>query len=1465
MKVCIIKFFGCLQAVMLVLCNFLYGQQIKCQVKHYSAEDGLSHEKVTSILKDKAGFIWFGTWDGVNRFDGHTFVNYKSYAGDNSNLRNNRIFALTEDHAGYLWILTDERQVYRFDKKNGHFFPALKVYGDVKPSKYLCTKIVPSKTGTIWLLSDEQGVVAVSKPYTDDPVITKYALNVSGAYHLPAKNISFFHEDKQQNIWIGTSNGLVQLIPDASGKYATSLLDHQYADHSFTSIVEDDKSIIFTTKDGFLVFYDKRSRQFVQTQFAQTQGLNGACISKKNNIIYCTTGTGDLLTVSRADMKVLSAVKVDTKPILSIYEDHADRLWIEPFDNGVFKYDLISKTLKYFTHKLYSANNIGTTYSAFEDSKGYTWINMKGHGFGYYDADKDAIDPFYNDPNFENYKFSNKVIHYYYDPTGVLWLSTEKRGLEKIVMLNNSFHQQLLVPRTFIQTENEVRTVYQDRESRLWVAAKEKLYTFFAGKKIDDVFINPPARGLHHVYGMCEDRDNNFWFATRENGLYKAEPVDNTRTKYRLTNFVNNANDPYSLSSNTVYSVIEDKIGQVWVGTYGAGLNLVDTKNNQTKFYNLNNVFKGYPKSIYQRIRHLATDPAGNIWMGTTDGLLILDPARGDINKFRFKGYNKVTGDKESLGNNDVQFVYKDNTGRMWLCTAGGGLNLALGNDPFKKTRFKAYTIKNGLSNDYTLSCVQDNSGKLWIATQKGISELNIPLQQFKNYDSNDGLPQTGFSESCSLKLPNGNIIFGMFSGYLQFKPEAMVDQKIDAKMALTSLQIDGKNVSAADDEQSILKTDINYTPDITLNYDENDLNLAFSILDYRTSDRQSYTYRMLGLDTGWTQSGINHLNANYSNLPPGNYTFQVKSINEDLYLRTPYKQLFITVLPPLWRTWWAYLAYVIMALIGLAIIRRTILTMLRLRHRIAVEQHLTELKLNFFTNISHELRTPLTLILNPINAISKDETLSAHGREYAQIIMKNANRMVRFINQLLDLRKVQSGKAVMNITETEIIAFVENIGSYFDELGKEKEVGLKITSNVKKLHAWVDSEKLDIVIYNLLSNAYKFSEKGSEIVIRIEKDTTLGCFSIKIIDQGIGVPQDKLEDIFELYYEGEHKTTDNQKGTGIGLALAKELIVLHHGKISAANNATKGLTVAIELKLGKPEVTDEKVNFLTGDESHLNPDEDFEVSTVYDNVDAMDDEVDHPLILLVEDNSDLRRFLVVQLNESYRVAEAENGQDGYEKALNLLPDLILSDVMMPVMDGIQMLDKLKNDVSTSHIPVVLLSAKYSIESQLEGLKYGADLYIAKPFNNELLLASLANIIKRKKMFETVVSGQGKIVLSPSDVVITAKDEDFLKKIINVVEEGMSDPDFNIDDFADATGMSRSVFFRKLKTLTNSSPVEFLRDMRVKRGKQLLDAGETNIAQVAYAVGFNDAKYFGACFKKQYHYTPSEYVKNLNA
>lgn len=1439
--------------------------QLKCKIEHYSTEDGLSHDNLTGMMKDKEGFMWFGTWDGINRFDGHNFISYKSSPGDMSRLKNDRIDRLVEDQSNHLWLKAYDNQIYRFDKKSEQFQPIADILKIKERKNIPFTRIIVSNSGDIWLISAHDGLVYFPKSDTSLQHYTRFTKQSVEDERLPSNTTRFIHEDKSHDVWIGTPDGLAHLVRSGNNGYKNApLAENVGAGLSFNSVDEDTGHMYFGTSQGLLIIYNKGSKKFLINKIT-SKTLNAILLSKINGNIYGTTSAGEVLTVDPKNINIIKTSTNASGALYSIYEDRKGFLWLTPEKYGIVRFSPFTNSFHLFSQPndtKFNRNAIAAR--IFEDNAGIVWIGMKGGGFGYYDQLADKVAYFYNEPGTPNRQLSNMITDLYYDKAGVLWLNTDERGVDRVVFQRNDFNQQLLVNPGFFKSDNEVRGILYDHQGRLWLGAKSgKLYIYQKDKLITDLFINTPPDGFGQVYTILQDHRGNIWIGTKTNGLFKATPVNAKGTKYTVVHFLSDKKDINSLSSNQIYALVEDLQGRIWVGAYDGGLNLVDDASG--KIIHTGNTFLHYPATSYRKIRNMTLDKSGNIWIATTDGLLVMDADERHLPNCRFITYSKIPGDKTSLGNNDVQYVFRDSRDTMWLATSGGGLDKAIGDRPFTSLKFRSFTTKDGLPSDYVVSCTEDRRGNLWVTTQNGLSKFDPKVNQFRNYDSYDGLPEASFSEASCVKLPNYNLVFGTTMGYLSFDPDMIVNHKINANLVFTNLQVNNEDVNSGSDHPK-LPNNINYTSDLTLRYDQNTISVDYAILDQRSGFKQSYAYRLKGLDVSW-RNNKNQRRATFTNLAPGNYTLEVKNLNTGLYSNLPYRSLKITILPPPWRTWWAYMLYIILAVGLLEIIRRTALTMLLLRHNIAVEKRLATLKLNFFTNVSHELRTPLTLILNPIEEIEKilvKEKISHKGVEYINVVKRNANRMVRFINQLLDLRKVQSGKMALKISQVEIVSFITNISDYFSNVALEKNIAFKIDAQQQQIPAWIDAEKMDIVIYNILANAFKFTSAGKEINIAISMDSVKETINIEISDQGGGVAADHLADIFELYYEGDHGDGQNLKGTGIGLALSKELVELHHGKISAQNNSRHGLTATVEIRMGKDHFIDDEVMFVDQPviEHELWKTMEGSPQTIAAEVTHNQDEK-LPLVLLVEDNNELRTFLNIQLSELYRVETAENGAVGLCKALELLPDIILSDVMMPVMNGIEMLDQLKNNHTTSHIPVVILSAKFSIENQIEGLNYGADYYITKPFHNDFLIASIQNLLqKRKKIFEMLMTNKKVVHLGPGEVAITSYDEIFLKKIIEIVEENIGDPDFNIDTAADSMNMSRSAFYKKFKSLTNFAPVEFVREMRLKRAKQFFDSGHAKISDISFLIGFSNSKYFSTCFKEQFGITPTEYIKS---
>jgi len=1444
--------------------------QVKSKIQHYSTEDGLSHDGVTTVLKDRDGFMWFGTWDGINRFDGNNFVSYKTRPGDSSTLNSNRIDNITEDHEGYLWLAAYDNQVYRFNKRN-HTFLAVSAILEQKNIRNISfTHIMISSRKFVWLPTFNQGIFRVENKSTGPPDIKRYAAGLNNDQALPSNKINFVHTDDAQNIWIGTDQGLAVWYAVAGTYKKITLPSGFNAKTDVTCAAENKHSLWFGTGRGEVICFDKALRRFSIKKLADKR-LNAVLLSRDQGRLYFSARS-ELIAMTVADLQISRSATPKAENLLSLYEDHSGQLWIEPEEHGVIRYHPRDGEFSYYYQKNDSNfQNMAKEYKVFEDHTGKVWLSMKGGGFGYYNRENNTVDYFYNKPGAADRLFSNSITCSYFDPAGVLWLGTRDRGIEKILFQNDDFSHHHLVNNSLNKSDDEIRGIYCDREGRRWMASKSgKIDVHGQGKIISDIFVNVPPGGIGMVYTMLQDSKGNMWLGTKGKGIYKAERVPGAKNKFKLSNYRNDPADAGSISSDLIYAILEDKKGRIWIGTYEHGLNLVLEDGKKLRFANAANTFKNYPKGSWDKIRHLAEDAEGKIWIATTHGLVIADTHAEALHQLRFRQYGKVPGDQASLGNNDVQYICRDRKNRIWVATSGGGLNKVISISE-KGVKFKVFIKKDGLPSDYIVSIVEDNSGYLWLATENGLSKFDPENSVFRNYDSYDGLPKTGFSEASGLKLPDGNLMFGCMNGYLIFNPKSITDQKIAAQMAFTNLQVNNKSV-----EGTALKSDINESKEIRLSYDQNMVSIDFSVLDYRSGNNQSYAYRLLGLDPEWHHVK-NQRNATYTNLPPGAYLFEVKSLNNNLYKTIPQKTVRITIAPPLWRTGWAYALYLILLMIILETVRRIVYTMIRLRHRVAVEQQLTELKLSFFTNISHELRTPLTLIANPIEEIFRRENLSPRGLEYIDVVRRNTNRMVRFINQLLDFRKAQSGKMKLKVQHTDILALLNDIRAYFSEIAEEKNIELAILSDVPSLYAWIDPEKIDIVIYNILSNAFKFSADHTSIRLEVNHDSEHGFFTITVTDQGIGVPPDKLKDIFELYYELDKEPGNTLEGTGIGLALCKEIISFHHGSIEARNHAEGGLCVTVTLKMDKGhfdaadvyapaiETASSPFNRPLQAKIRIREPAALPQQVLSRNKELFSDAAAAtamPLVLLVDDNNELRKFLAGQLEDFYRVLEAREGKEALQMAEEFNPDLILSDVMMPVMDGIEMLGRLKSNIATSHIPVILLTAKSSVENQVNGLQYGADYYITKPFHIDFIRAAIDNLLRqRKKLLESFLAHKRTIELSPSQVMITSKDEIFLKEIISIVEKGMTDPNFNIDTVAGSVAMGRTTFYKKFKSLTHLAPVEFVRDMRLKRARQLLEGGESNVSEIAYAVGFNSASYFSTCFKEAYGVSPSAFAR----
>jgi len=925
-----------------------------------------------------------------------------------------------------------------------------------------------------------------------------------------------------------------------------------------------------------------------------------------------------------------------------------------------------------------------------------------------------------------------------------------------------------------------------------------------------------------------------------------------------MERFVNNPLDNTSLSNDNIYSIIEDHNGRILIGTFGGGLNVLMEENGKISFLNYKNKLN-YPINNCSKIRFLLEDKDKTLWVATTNGLLQMDNfmVRGMKNYYNEKTFNN----ENSLSNNDVHYLLLDKKNDLWIGTFGGGINkLITKASTESEARFQNFSMKEGLLSDIVLSIKEDKSGNLWFTSENGITRLDSKTGFIQNYDVFGNMKDAHFSEAASIFTKDGLIYFGSNVGYYYFNPGEILPSKEKPSIQFTDFQLFNNEVPIGE-KNSPLKTSIGSSDEIRLTHKQSVFSIEYSALDFINPEKIQYAFMLENFEDKWNYVGTQR-KATYTNLPKGTYYFKVKSTNNEGVWVENERVIKIKILPSFWETPVAYIIYFLLILLILYAVYYLTNMFSNLKNEVEVEQKVTDIKLRFFTNISHELRTPLTLITGPVENILKTERISENAKEQLHIVKSNADRMLRLINQILDFRKIQNKKMRLKIQPTRFDILIKEICSNFSKEAYEKNIDFKITNNASDVILWLDRDKIDMIFYNLLSNAFKFTQSYKKIEVLIDAISPKKDIQVKVIDEGPGIPREKRNVLYERFTSAnEIQNLGNQRGTGIGLNLVKELIDLHKGQIEVESEAGKGSTFIVTLYAGKDHFGND-VDFIVEDDYNL-AEEKTRNDIYIDEHDNIINAKDNPLLLIVEDNEEMQSFLTKVLERNYRIQTAYNGLDGWEKVKKLIPDLVITDLMMPEMDGIQLTDNIKHNEHTSHIPVILLTAKSADESRLEALKSGADDYITKPFSPVLLQARVENILEQRKRLQELYR-KNLMEMEPAKIELTSQDEIFMAKLLDFMEKNIDNCDLTVEDMVSEMAYGRTVFFNKLKGLTGLAPIEFIRQVRIKRAAQLLKSGQYNVSQITYMVGMSDSRYFSKCFKKIYGVTPSEFKKEEN-
>ncbi|PHN04555.1 hybrid sensor histidine kinase/response regulator transcription factor [Flavilitoribacter nigricans] len=1294
-------------------------------------------------------------------------------------------------------------------------------------------------------------------------------------------SIESLFEDRQGKIWIGTKSGGISCYNPQNSRFThfhtESRDSNTISDNRVISIAESDNgNIWFGTWYNGLNIYDPQTDSFTlrlpNTQVSDIlRDEEGQMWIASNRGLYLFDQFGRQLNhfIQRGNMGDYE----------TIIEDPARKcIWIGTWQAGLVRFDIA--TQQFHQYKNPRKDRIGQraniAYALFQDEHNRIWTGTWGGGLYLFDPETTQFtrQELATGPYQHAKKLYSEILCIFQDRSGIIWIGTNGGGLCKVNNNRNRFGLIKGGTNENFPSANPIWSILEDRKGTLWVGTKGNGFLSYSddGRNFKAVAFqesDPELAFGNRILGgktLFESRDGRLWAGTHH-GLYQIREDDNG---YRLERAFSTQGQ--SIHGRKISSLAETADGSLWVGTQQTGLNRI-LPGEQPEFRHYRNEKKdGALQS--RRVSAMLEDRDEQLWVGTYSGLHLYLPEQD-----QFRVFTKIPGDMQSLSSNIIICLYEDRRGRLWIGTPNG-LNLAIPTQ--NDWVFWSFQEQNGLPNNYIHGILEDDHGNLWISTNKGISKFNPDEEVFYNYDVNDGLQGNSFSEGAVHRSESGQLFFGGIYGLNYFHPDSIINNPVPPPVFITGLKIFNRNVGVGEsfNERVILERSLQETEKITLSHRENVFTLEFTALNFRMPHKNTYRYRLLGLEEDWNDVGRQR-NVTYTNLQPGTYTFEVNAANNNQYWPGQVARLQIRVLPPFWATWQAYVLYglVIIGIFGLY--HKVTNRQNQLKRKLELERlernkdaEVAELKTRFFTNITHELRTPLTLITGPVEELLEQDSLQGKSKSYLVNIHHHTQRLLALVNQLLDFRKAESGNMELKAAPGNFVAFAQEVFLSFQPMADKKSIDFRFEAQPEALHLYFDRDKMEIVLCNLLSNAFKFTPAGKQITMSIRRSTCErivgtsafpdGCCEISIKDNGIGMSPDLVEKIFNRFYQIANADSAKMIGTGIGLSLVESIMQLHQGKVEVRAEPERGSEFTLYLPIGSHHLSPDQIlpHFKNSeDQSHYPPEKEVAEPQVQEEqlLPPPNGKVHAPAtLLLVEDNARIRDFIRSIFCDHYQVLEAENGKIGLQMARDDAPDLIISDVMMPEMDGINFCKQIKEDERTSFIPVILLTARTSNVFKVEGFHSGADAYVTKPFQPTVLRAQVAAMLDARLRLREYFSR--KVTLQPSDIEITSEDEQFLKKAIQVVEDNLTNEDLGKDFLAQAMAMSPSSLYRRIKSTTDVSINAFIRSIRLRRAAQLLRNTQYNISEISYQVGFNDLKYFRKCFRKQFGKNPSEYA-----
>ncbi|MFG6686819.1 two-component regulator propeller domain-containing protein [Mariniflexile sp. HNIBRBA6329] len=1316
----------------------------------------------------------------------------------NEGLSQSTVSSIHQDNLGQIWIGTRDG-LNKFDGSEFTVFRHDKNNpSSISNNDILCLE--QDSSGFIWV-----GTYVGLNKYNPKKNEFKTYINTNSKNSINSSTIWTIKELSNKEIWVGTPSGL-SIYNESSDSFKSYVVGEQ-----LYSILETKNGSVFIgTKNGLKQLVRKENKDY---QFKSVIGTEELIvqdiIENPNGNLLLGTRSKSVLEYDMKDGKISPYFKNDAlsgkyKNVRELLFDNEGKLWIGAINGIVIAGNSNTVTL---SHNLNDAESISdnSIRALFKDDKGSIWIGTYYGGVDIWDESNINFINITQKPG--NTGLGFKVVSSIVNYNGYLFFGTEGGGI------------------SIINTKT---------------------------KNIEYLNLtNAPALKSNNIKALCLANDHYLWIGTFENGL----AVYNLETKKFETDKLPGVLLSY-LDNIGIISIQQSPTGEMLIGTTGKGLVRYNALDKSFKAIGPNTKPNNLSSGI---IRGIKVDSKGNIWVSTLNGLNSL-AVDGTIKKYFYS--------KELNVGYAMTTIFEDSKGNIWVGSDVEGLF------KFSNNEFKSVDLK--FNNTHVIgvrSIVEDEKGNFWISSaNQGIYYFDpVNNKVIANYTQKEGLSSNQFNNNASLKVNGSHFFFGGSSGAIYFNADRLVKNYYAPQVILTDFKIKNKSVSV-NDESKLLSNVISYTKEMELSYLQGNFSISFAIPNFINSSSNHYKYRLKGLENDWIETNTNTVSYTIQN--PGNYTFEVKGVNSDGVVNDVPTTLKIRVNPAPWRTWWAFTLYGIFIFAALYYLQNIIKSKTQLKHQLDLEKieaeqtkETNKAKLEFFTNISHEFRTPLTLILGPLHQILENYRGSSKMYKKLKVIEGSANHLLQLINRLMDFRKLESNLIKLEAAEGNIVKFLKEIYLSFSEYAKDGNYDYSFHTTSEDIQVFYDRYKLERVFYNLISNAFRYTPKKGKIAVRIIEED--GKIKIQVEDSGVGIAKEYRDIIFERFFEVSiNNKPDNNynKGTGIGLSIAKNIVDLHKGQISVKSNENDtGSIFVVELPLGRSHLKDADIieDFKYSDDLSQYVDQlDEQVVVLEENIldELPSDEKQN--VLIVEDNKPLRKFMKNLLSKDYNVFEAENGKVGFKMAIKEQIDVIISDVIMPEMTGTELCSLIKDDIRTSHIPVVLLTSRSSLIYKLEGLESGADDYISKPFNVKEFKLRIKNILSSVSRLKQRLNSTE--ILPAEDIALPSLDEKLYKKALQIIEKNIGNEQFDVLYFCEELGVSRTVLFRKVKAWTDFTPNDFIQHIRLKKGAELLEQGNVNISQISYKLGFKNPKYFSRCFRKKFGKTPTEYIKTFS-